>query len=499
MELGHRLTGPETSGGRKGGRTRRLGVCVLAILVLLLAACGGTSSGGADSGEPSAGDAAATTTAAEPTQPRPTTGETTAPEPRTESSPASDEGADANGADANEQLTITFFDVGQGNAALLELPGGEDILMDGGPGEAGPVLVDRLEEMGVSELDAVVLSHADEDHVGGLVDVVESVPVETVYDSGYPHTTQVYDEFLAAVEESGAGYVETRTGDEVEADSPAELDFVYPDELGEDTNTSSLIMDLSYGEFDALFLGDAGVEQEQELLAAGRVPEIELLQVGHHGSSDATSEEFLGAASPEAGVIQVGEDNSYGHPTQEVLSRLQEYGAEIYRTDRQGEVSFTTDRAGYEVSERPQAAGQTPETTPEPGPAAEPGAGSSNDLNCSDFGTQEEAQAILDRDPVDPNYLDGDGDDIACEDLPSGDTPEPGSPAAPEPTASAGGGGPVPPASENECPGSHPIKGNEDSGIYHPPNGGSYSVTNPEECFASTGAAEAAGYRAAEN
>lgn len=262
--------------------------------------------------------------------------------------------------------------------------------MDGGPGFSGPVLVERLEEMGVEELDAVVLSHANEDHVGGLVEVVESVPEETVYDSRYPHTTQVYEEFLIAVEESGAGYVKTRAGDEVEEGSPAELEFVYPEELGEDTNTSSLILDLSYGDFDALFMGDAGIEQEADLLAAGRVPEVELLQAGHHGSSDATSAEFLEAASPEAGVMQVGEDNPYGHPTQEVLSRLSEYGVEVYRTGLQGEVSFTKDGSSYEVSERPESpAGQTPQPALGPAPQPEPGTGSSGDLDCSDFATQE--------------------------------------------------------------------------------------------------------------
>jgi beta-lactamase superfamily II metal-dependent hydrolase len=254
---------------------------------------------------------------------------------------------------AGEALTVTFLDVGQGNSALIQLPGEgkkENVLVDGGPTEAGPLLVQRLGELGVRELDAMVLSHADEDHVGGLIDVMETVPVETVYDSGYPHSTQVYDEFLAAVEESGARYVETRAGDEVREVSPAELDFIYPDGLGEGTNESSLILDLTYGDFDALFTGDAGIEQEEDLLAAGRVPDVELLQVGHHGSSDATSAKFLRVSSPEAAVIQVGADNSYGHPTGEVLARLGEYGAKVYRTDPRGEISFTSDGSGYQAS-----------------------------------------------------------------------------------------------------------------------------------------------------
>ncbi len=325
------------------------------------------------------------------------------------------------------------------------------MLVDGGPTEAGPPLVQRLGELGVRELDAVVLSHADEDHVGGLIDVMETVPVETVYDSGYPHSTQVYEEFLAAVEESGARYVETRAGDAVREDSPAELDFIHPDELGEGTNESSLILDVTYGDFDALFTGDAGIDQEEDLLASGRVPDVELLQVGHHGSSDATSAKFLRVSSPEAAVIQVGADNSYGHPTGEVLARLGEYGAKVYRTDLRGEISFTSDASGYQASDTSTGTGasepsvprteQLPDTTQtqEPAPTPEPtpetsevepqpvtgtggtsGTGETGDLNCSDFANQEEAQAVLDRDPSDPNNLDGEGDGVPCESLPSG-------------------------------------------------------------------------------
>jgi competence protein ComEC len=353
---------------------------------------------------------------------------------------------------------VTFLDVGQGNAALIELPGGENVLVDGGPSEAGSGLVRRLEEIGIDRLDAVVLSHAHEDHVGGLADVVDSFSVGAVYDSALPYGTRFYEDFLAAVEESGARYVETRAGDEVREDSPAELDFIYPEELGEGPNESSLVLDLSYGEFDALFTGDAEADQEEEMLEAGRVTGVELLQVGHHGSADATSEEFVGASSPETAVIQVGE-NYYGHPTSEVLDRLEESGAEVYRNDLHGEISITSDGSGYTVStavagdegeqtdtqqleaqpeETRETVPPTPEAEGEPGADStvftdpddeesddsssdsgdSSGSGDANQYNCSDFETWEEAQDVLEQDPSDSNYLDGEGDGIACESLP---------------------------------------------------------------------------------
>lgn len=111
-----------------------------------------------------------------------------------------------------DPLTITFLDVGQGSGILIQLPGGGNVLIDGGPREQGHEVVADLGRLGVDALDAVVASHADEDHAGGLVDVIDALPVSTVYDSGYPHSTATFGDLLGSVERSGASYVETRAG-----------------------------------------------------------------------------------------------------------------------------------------------------------------------------------------------------------------------------------------------------------------------------------------------
>jgi hypothetical protein len=218
------------------------------------------------------------------------------------------------------------------------------------------------------------------------------------------------------------------------------MEFLHPDELREGTNESSLALHLEYGGFSAQFTGDLGFAEERELLASGRLSPVTLLEVGHHGSAGSSSSEFLTALSPEIGVIQVGEGNPYGHPTAEALSRLAAAGVEVHRTDLEGEITLSTDGTGYEVST--EASGQGAEPTPlpelqqppEPEPQPPPAPDSSGDLNCSDFSTQEEAQAVLNGDPGDPNYLDGDGDGIACETLPSASHAPPAaaeSPSAP--------------------------------------------------------------------
>lgn len=208
------------------------------------------------------------------------------------------------------RLRITFLDVGQGSSILLRLPNGGNVLIDGGPREQGEEVVADLERLGVNYLDAVVVSHADEDHSGGLIDVIGSLSVSTVYDSGYPHTTQTYAALLNAIDRSGARYVETRTGERIDLDPEVGMEFIYPDELNAGTNESSLALRLDYSEFAAQFVEDLGFNEEQELLAAGRVSPVTLMEVGHHGSVGSSSLEFLQALSPEVGVIQVGTNNS---------------------------------------------------------------------------------------------------------------------------------------------------------------------------------------------
>jgi hypothetical protein len=171
------------------------------------------------------------------------------------------------------------------------------------------------------------------------------------------------------------------------------------------------------GRFAAQFVGDLGFEEEENLLASGRLSPVTLLEVGHHGSATSSSSEFLSALSPEIGVIQVGEDNPYGHPTEEALSRLAAADVEIYRTNRQGEITVSTTGIGHEVKAE-RAGSKTASTLPpesqerytEP-PVQEPDYETTSalsedlplgDLNCSDFATQEEAQAVLDANPSDP-------------------------------------------------------------------------------------------------
>src|SRR5437016_5031069 len=246
-------------------------------------------------------------------------------------------------------LTVSFLDVGQGDAAVLRTPNSRWVVIDGGPripgSDAGRrVVVPFLRRHGAQRLAVVVATHGDADHLGGLPAVVEALTPELVLEPGEPLGRPLYLEFLAAVEGSGARWHPARAGDRIEVDGVV-LEVLSPDSvwmtLPLDVNEHGVVLRVTFGATRLLFQADAGLPVEGHL--AGRVGRVELLKVGHHGSSTATSDAWLGELRPREAVISVGAHNHYGHPAPEVLDRLRHWGSEIFRTDQAGTITLTTD------------------------------------------------------------------------------------------------------------------------------------------------------------
>ncbi len=228
------------------------------------------------------------------------------------------------------EFEVYFIDIGQGDATLIRASNGETLLIDGGRSKTR--IRERLTNLGITDLDAILATHPDSDHIAGLVEVFDLYEVERFYWNGQVHDTQTYRDLMAAAEAEGAAITISRRGDTIPLGGLS-LQVLHPSSLSGDSNIDSIVVLLSCGTVEILLTGDAEIASEEEMLAAAVLVDIEILRVGHHGSRTSTSAAFLTATSPEIGVISAGLDNQYGHPHQEVVDRLTAAGVELWYTD----------------------------------------------------------------------------------------------------------------------------------------------------------------------
>lgn len=244
------------------------------------------------------------------------------------------------------ELALTFFDIGQGDAALIVSPTGKRILIDGGPPESGVRLTEALRRLRVDSIDLVVLSHPHMDHLGGLKEVVATLPVRMFLDSAYPSTSPGYTALLRLLQERGVTLTQSILDRTIEIGDGATLRFLGPPSpwltnTRSDINANSVVVLLSWRGRTVLFTGDAEPETERWLLS--RAPQslpAELLKVAHHGGRFSSTAAFLQAVRPRIAVISSGAGNDYGHPTADALARLTEVGARVLRTDQLGDVTL---------------------------------------------------------------------------------------------------------------------------------------------------------------
>lgn len=240
-----------------------------------------------------------------------------------------------------EELRVLFIDVGQADSALLTC-GGESLLIDGGNVDDSSTVYTVLKKNGVTHLDYVVCTHAHEDHVGGLSGALEACTAGTVYCPVTDYDSKAFRNFSDRIAEQNCELTVPKAGETL-ALGGAEVEFLACDPEAEDTNNTSIVLRVSYGATSFLFMADAETPVEQALLDAGTDLSATVLKVGHHGSSTSTSYRFLNEVMPRYAVISVGKDNSYGHPHEKILSRLEDADARILRTDELGDILFVSD------------------------------------------------------------------------------------------------------------------------------------------------------------
>ena len=239
-------------------------------------------------------------------------------------------------------LTVHFLDVQHADCILITC-GGEYALVDGGYPDSGDKIVTYLKQQGVDELDLVVGTHPHGDHIGGLPQVLDTFPTETVWTSQLPYTNDYVSSFTGAVTRNGAEFVQPRPGDSFQL-GDATIDVIGPLNLKyEDANDLSLVLMVTYGDTRFLLTGDMEEVAEKELVEAGVDLKADVLKVGHHGSSSSTSYRFLRAVAPTYGVISLAAFNEYGHPHRDPLSRLMDADVTIYRTDKMYDIVAFSD------------------------------------------------------------------------------------------------------------------------------------------------------------
>lgn len=261
-------------------------------------------------------------------------------------------------AGAVTNMLVHYIDVGQADSALIQLPNGQNVVIDAGNNADSTLVVNYLKSKGVTKVDYVIGTHPDEDHIGGLDAVINNFAIGKVYLPARTSTTQTYNDVLTAVANKGLTVTTAKMGvslfNTTANTKTLEAHFVAPVKTTYTTNNNwSAVVRLVYGSTTFLFSGDAEVQAETDMVNSGQTLSANVLKVGHHGSDTSSTDAYLDKVKPQAAVISCGLNNSYGHPAQTTIDKLKARGIKIYRTDLQGGFVFTSTGSAWSADKSP--------------------------------------------------------------------------------------------------------------------------------------------------
>lgn len=241
-----------------------------------------------------------------------------------------------------ENLVVYFLDVGQADAAILQC-GDEVMMIDGGESSDSSLIYSYLTKtLGITHIDYMIATHPHADHIGGLSGALNACSVGVVYSPVTSYDSKQFSSLVKYTQKQGRDLTVPEVGDSF-AFGDAQVQFLSPSQKYSNTNDSSIVVRIVHGINTFLFAGDAEWDAEHDMVDSGYDLSATVLKVGHHGSDTSSSYVFLREVMPKYAVISCGKDNSYDHPTEGVLSRLRDVGAQIFRTDLQGDVVFVSD------------------------------------------------------------------------------------------------------------------------------------------------------------
>ena len=250
-------------------------------------------------------------------------------------------------AQASTNVTIKFIDVGQGEAILIALPE-KTMLIDAGPTGSAPKIAQVLQELGRDKIDYLVATHPDEDHIGGMADVISSTQIGTIYAPNKTNNTATYRKFLTAIQNNNLQITLAEAGTIIDQTDSYKLEILWPkkDANFPDTNDYSIIIKLTVGNKTFLFTGDAPTSA----ILDSNPGHIDVLKLSHHGSRTGTTEVLIHKLSPTYAVLSYAVDNSYGHPMQSVLNALHKHSVEVWGTGANGTITITCDGTNIDIS-----------------------------------------------------------------------------------------------------------------------------------------------------
>jgi len=251
-------------------------------------------------------------------------------------------------------LEVDFFDVGQGDSIFIETPQKYQVLIDGGPSSKIIEKLGKVMPFYDRSLDLVILTHPDPDHLVGLIDVLKNYNVNLIGFTGVVSSNPEFIEWKSQISSKHTPLIVLTKNEKILLGKEVYMYILAPLESFEgrevkDFNSSSIVARLVFKNSSFLFTGDTPKSVEKELVENKSNIDSDVLKVGHHGSKTSTSDIFLQAVTPENAVIQVGKDNRYGHPHQEVLDRLQNYGIKILRTDQDSDIKIISDGENFKI------------------------------------------------------------------------------------------------------------------------------------------------------
>lgn len=246
---------------------------------------------------------------------------------------------------SNHNLRFHFIDVGQGDSSLIITPNGKTILIDAGDEAHAKKVVSYIREQGIEKLDLVIATHPDADHIGGMDKVIKNFDIGVFAMPDVSAKTNQYKQIQRELKAKKMKAIRLYQSDEVQIDDDIDFEILSPvkGKKYDDTNEYSIVAKIVYKDTSFILMGDATMENEVDII--NNVPDIDIdvLKLGHHGSSTSSSDYFITKTSPKIAIISCGKNNKYGHPHQEVMRVLKKHGVTPYRTDEMGDIVITSD------------------------------------------------------------------------------------------------------------------------------------------------------------